>query len=71
MLFYVKHIKKLSRHGFSLTRNDVRSLAFNLAESLKIDHRFNREEGLAGWDWLWGFLKRPLGYLFGKKRIFH
>ena len=63
----VNHIKKLSRHGFSLTRNDVRALAFNLAGSLNIDHRFNREEELAGWDWLWGFLKRHPGLSIRKE----
>ncbi|XP_030749386.1 uncharacterized protein LOC115877377 [Sitophilus oryzae] len=52
------HIQKLEKHGFAPTRDCVRAMAFNLAEQLNIKHTFNREKGLAGYDWLNMFLKR-------------
>lgn len=54
----VEHIKNFSDHGFSLTRTQVRALAFQLAESLQIKHRFSKESKQVGWEWLWGFLRR-------------
>ncbi|KAJ8947778.1 hypothetical protein NQ318_017050 [Aromia moschata] len=35
-----------------------RRLVFRYAEANNIRHKFNREKGLAGIDWLYGFLKR-------------
>lgn len=33
-------------------------MAYLLAENLKISHKFNKEKGLAGYDWLCSFLRR-------------
>ncbi|KAK9680240.1 CENP-B N-terminal DNA-binding domain [Popillia japonica] len=54
----VLHIKKIQRHGFCPTRNEVRILAYKLAEQLHINHKFNRESGMAGLDWLHLFFRR-------------
>lgn len=54
----VAHIKKLQRFGFSPTMDDVREMAFRLAEKLHIQHKFNKEEEKAGYDWLKSFLRR-------------
>ena len=43
---------------FGLTTDDIRELAFELAERNKIDHPFNKETGKAGWAWLAGFRTR-------------
>ncbi|KAK9703825.1 CENP-B N-terminal DNA-binding domain [Popillia japonica] len=48
----VTHIKKLQSYGFAPIRDDVRVMAFKLAEQLGITHRFNRQFGKAGYDWL-------------------
>jgi hypothetical protein len=53
-----EHVIKLQQHGFSPTRLDVREMAFRLAERLQINHKFNREKALAGYDWLTSFLRR-------------
>ncbi|XP_031344709.1 uncharacterized protein LOC116171810 [Photinus pyralis] len=52
------HIKKLQKSGFAPTRGEVRVKAYNLAERLGIEHKFNREEGKAGNVWLLQFLRR-------------
>ncbi|XP_056641505.1 uncharacterized protein LOC130448245 [Diorhabda sublineata] len=52
------HIQKLQKHGFALTRENVRAMAFHLADQLKIKHPFNRDSKLAGYDWLHMFLQR-------------
>lgn len=39
------HIKKLQKRGFAPTRQEVRIMAYNLAERLGINHKFNREHG--------------------------
>lgn len=54
----VTHIKKLQSYGFAPIRDDVRVMAFKLAEQLGITHRFNRQFGKAGYDWLHLFLAR-------------
>lgn len=41
-----------------MTPARLRRLVFNYAEQHNISHNFNREKGLAGKDWLYGFLKR-------------
>ncbi|KAG5878314.1 hypothetical protein JTB14_025364 [Gonioctena quinquepunctata] len=43
---------------FGLTCDDVRKLAYQLAVKNNICHRFNVENGRAGWDWLRGFRQR-------------
>lgn len=52
------HIQKLQKHGFAPTRRCVRSMAFHLAEQLKIKHKFNKQKEMAGEDWLILFLRR-------------
>lgn len=54
----VEHIKTLESMLFGLSCDDVRSLAYQLAERNGIPHRFNRATKLAGWDWLRGFRSR-------------
>lgn len=43
-----QYIRMLTHHWFSLTWNATRALAFNLAENLKINHLFHREERILG-----------------------
>lgn len=54
----VAHIKKLQSRGFTPTRDSVRSMAYNLAETLNLKHNFNSETKQAGYDWLTSFLAR-------------
>ncbi|XP_050310783.1 uncharacterized protein LOC126746519 [Anthonomus grandis grandis] len=42
------HIQKLQKRGFAPTRQEVRIMAYNLAERLGIQHKFNREDSKAG-----------------------
>ncbi|XP_041459064.1 uncharacterized protein LOC121410818 isoform X2 [Lytechinus variegatus] len=43
---------------YGLTSNDLRRLAFQLAERNGIAHQFNREKQMAGKDWMYSFIKR-------------
>lgn len=54
----VSHIHKLQKRGFAPTREDVRSMAFKLAERLGIPHKFNKTTEKAGFPWLTLFLSR-------------
>jgi len=54
----VEHIMFMERALFGLTTTDVRKLAFEMAERMKIRHPFNKHTSLAGSDWLRGFLSR-------------
>lgn len=54
----VQHIKKMETMFFGLSTEDVRKLAFQIAEARQIPHRFSREEKMAGWTWLTGFRQR-------------
>lgn len=54
----VSHIKKMQKYGFTPNRDLVRSMAFELAEKLKIKHNFNKIKKKAGYDWLQLFLSR-------------
>lgn len=54
----VDHIKTMESRLFGLTKTDLRRLAFQLAERNNLSHPFNKEIGLAGLDWVSGFLKR-------------
>jgi hypothetical protein len=42
--------------GFRLTVNQVRSVAFKFVEAAEINHPFNRESQMGGWNW-WDKLK--------------
>lgn len=46
------HISKLQASGFTPTRDNVKEMAYKLAEQLKIKHNFNHETKMAGYDWL-------------------
>lgn len=52
------HILMLEECFFGLTIKDVRQLAFDLAENLKLTHTFNTEKKLAGKKWFYSFLRR-------------
>jgi hypothetical protein len=54
----VEYLKTMESRLFGLTQKDLRSLAFELAERNNISNTFNRDSGLAGQDWVKGFLAR-------------
>lgn len=54
----VTHIQKLEKAGFAPDRDTVRSLAFQFAEKLGMNHRFNKEKQMAGYVWLESFMRR-------------
>ncbi|KAK6993607.1 tigger transposable element-derived protein 6 [Biomphalaria glabrata] len=54
----VSHINQLEGMLFGLTRNDIRCLAYQIAEKNGLSHRFNKTEGMAGKDWFRDFKKR-------------
>lgn len=53
-----EHVKELDNRLMPLTRNEFLKLAFDLAESLKLSHRFNKEKGMAGKDFFYSFTKK-------------
>ena len=53
-----EHILKMEQMLFGITADDVRILAYQLAESNKLKHNFSKSTKRAGRDWLAGFLKR-------------
>ncbi|KAB0790336.1 hypothetical protein PPYR_15330 [Photinus pyralis] len=53
-----RYILNMQSRGFPLTRDDLRTIAFQFAEQMNIKHRFNKEVGKAGYDWLCLFLSR-------------
>lgn len=54
----VNHILKLESLMFGLTINDVRRLAFQIAEKNNIPHNFNKETQMAGKKWFYAFKSR-------------
>lgn len=54
----VEHISQLEGMLFGMTRNDIRRLAFQIAETNNLPHNFNKKEGMAGKDWFTAFMKR-------------
>lgn len=54
----VDYLKMIETRMYGLTTTELRKLAFNFAEKNRIDHRFNKETQMAGWDWLKGFRER-------------
>lgn len=54
----VSHIKDMESRMYGLTKQDVLSLAYQLAVKNNISHRFSDEKGKAGNEWLVGFRKR-------------
>jgi hypothetical protein len=53
-----EYVLTLSKLYYGLTPKELRRLAFNYAEAKNISHTFNKEQSLAGKDWLYGFLNR-------------
>ncbi|XP_062560612.1 uncharacterized protein LOC134224952 isoform X2 [Armigeres subalbatus] len=54
----LQHLLDLESRFYGITKNDVRELAFELAEKNKIPHPFNKKKKMAGCEWMAGFLKR-------------
>jgi len=53
-----KHLIEMQKRFYGLMPSDLRKLAYEYAETLKIDHPFDRESKMARENWLAGFLKR-------------
>ena len=51
-------IQSMEKSLFGLTTKYLRRLAFDFATQMNIQHRFNTEIRMAGYDWLCGFLSR-------------
>lgn len=62
----VNHITKLQACGFTPNRKVVRSIAFKMAEKLKIDHTFNKDNEMASYEWVKSFLRRNKQLSIGK-----
>ncbi|CAF4891595.1 unnamed protein product [Pieris macdunnoughi] len=54
----VKHIKDMEIRMYGLTKTEILSLAYQLAEKNKIKHPFSSKREKAGIEWLKGFRKR-------------
>jgi len=52
----VQHAINLQRRMYGLTTNDIRKLAFDVAEAMKVPHPFKNQK--AGKEWLRSFLRR-------------
>ena len=52
------HVIKLANLLYELTPIELRRQTFEFAENNHIKHNFNREQGVAGYDWLYLFTKR-------------
>lgn len=57
----VKHVKDLSYGCEPLMKKKFLKLAFDLAESMKIPHRFNKDKGTAGKHFYYDFMRRHPG----------
>lgn len=54
----VAKIQEMEAALFGLTTKDVRRLAYDFANQMGIKHRFNKDNKMAGYDWLNGFMSR-------------
>lgn len=54
----ISNILELESRFFGLTSRDVCTLAFKVAEAMKLNHPFNKAKQRAGLDWLRGFRRR-------------
>lgn len=52
------YINRLANAGFAPDRTTIRSLAYQFAEKLGINHKFSKEKQKAGQHWLTSFLER-------------
>ncbi|XP_018572750.1 uncharacterized protein LOC108912073 [Anoplophora glabripennis] len=55
---FVDHILEFENRLFGFNTTEIRKLAFELAARLGPSHRFDKNEKIAGWDWLKGFRER-------------
>lgn len=53
-----EYIIDMENRLIGLTAKELRKLAFDFAKELKIPHKFNKDTGLAGIDWLSSFMQR-------------
>ncbi len=53
-----RHILLFEELMFGLTITEVRELAFDIAEEMKIPHKFNKQQRMAGKKWYYGFMRR-------------
>lgn len=53
-----EHILEMEACLYGVTPNDVRRLAYQIAEKNNINHRFNKNKAMAGKKWYYAFLKR-------------
>jgi hypothetical protein len=58
----------LSELFYGVTTTQLRKFAFSYAEKMNLNHSFNKEDRLAGKDWLEGFLKRNPGIPLRRSR---
>ena len=54
----MQYAKDMESRFFGITCRDLRKLAYDLAERNNVEHRLNKESGLAGKKWLRLFLRR-------------
>ena len=54
----VDHVLHFESRFFGFTTSDIRKLAYQLAERMNLNHRFDKSSQMAGWDWLKGFRER-------------
>lgn len=54
----VNHLLHLESLFFGFTINDIRKLAFDIAEKYSLTHNFNKQNKIAGKKWFYGFMKR-------------
>ncbi|XP_017773660.1 PREDICTED: uncharacterized protein LOC108560565 [Nicrophorus vespilloides] len=52
------HILQLEKCSFGLTTNEIRKLAFDVAEKHSLPHTFNKEKKIAGKKWFYAFMRR-------------
>ncbi|KAJ3655894.1 hypothetical protein Zmor_015002 [Zophobas morio] len=56
----VAHVKNLETRLFGMSTNDIRKLAYQVAEAKGLSHKFSAAKEMAGWDWYKGFMQRNL-----------
>ena len=54
----VSHVIKLEEFLFGITPQELRILAFEIAERNQIPHRFSQEKKIAGKKWYYSFMRR-------------
>ncbi|XP_060801031.1 uncharacterized protein LOC132901895 [Amyelois transitella] len=54
----VDRVLEFESRLFGFNTTEIRKLAFEFAEKLGLNHRFDKNEKIAGWDWLKGFRER-------------